>query len=294
MKRVAVIAHSGKSFGGGLDELRELLAHEGVQPDWREVPKSKKAPAQAKQAVDEGAELVLVWGGDGMVQRCIDVLAGLPVNLGILPAGTANLLATNLGIPKQLPEALRIALHGRRRKLDVGKVNGERFAVMAGTGFDALMIRDAAGSLKDRVGRVAYVWTGARHLSAERVKVKVTVDGTLWFKGPASCVLLANVGTILGGLTPFPAASPEDGVLEVAVVTAEGPLQWSRVLARMATGQAKKSKLVRMTAGASIEVRLAHPMPYELDGGDRKPVKRLHAVVEPGAVSIGVPEGADR
>jgi YegS/Rv2252/BmrU family lipid kinase len=290
MKRVAVLAHTGKSLGGGLDELRELLAHEGIQPEWHEVTKSKKAPARAAKLVEEGVELILVWGGDGMVQRTIDVLAGTSVDLGILPAGTANLLATNLGIPRDLPEALRIALHGRRRKLDVGKVNGERFAVMAGSGFDALMIRDVGGSMKDKFGRVAYLWTGARHLSAEPVKVKVTVDGTPWFKGPASCVLLGNVGTILGGLTPFPNASPDDGVLEVGVVTAEGPLQWSRVLARLATGSAKKSKLVRMTAGATVDVKLARPMPYELDGGDRKPTKRLRAVVEPGAISVAVPE----
>ena len=95
-----------------------------------------------------------------MVQRCIDALAGTGVTVAILPAGTANLLATNLGIPKDLAAAVDIGLHGRHRPLDVGVINGERFAVMAGTGFDAMMIKDADRGLKDKAGRLAYVWTG--------------------------------------------------------------------------------------------------------------------------------------
>jgi len=213
MKRVAVVAHTRKSLGGGLDELRHLLAHEGLRPAWYEVDKSKQAPKRARRAAREGAELLIVWGGDGMVQRCLDAVAGLPVEVAIMPAGTANLLATNLGIPRDLPAAVDIGLRGERRKLDLGTVNGEHFAVMAGAGFDALMIRDADRKLKDRVGKAAYVWTGARHIRADRVRTRVEVDEVPWFDGPASCVLIGNVGTIMGGLTPFPEASPDDGVL---------------------------------------------------------------------------------
>ena len=155
--KVAVIAHAGKSFGGGLPELRRVLEAQGIEdPFWVEVPKSKKAPAQVKRALDEGAELVFAWGGDGMVQRCVDVLAGSNVGLAILPAGTANLFASNLGIPQDIEAAVAIGLRGDRRELDVGRFNGERFAVMAGAGFDAAMIRDVGG-LKDRFGRAAYV-----------------------------------------------------------------------------------------------------------------------------------------
>ena len=133
-------------------------------------PKSRAAPAQVRRALDEGAELVFVWGGDGMVQRCVDVLAGSEASLAIVPAGTANLFASNLGIPKDIGEAVEIGLHGERRKLDVGRFNGERFAVMAGAGFDAAMIRDAGnGGLKERFGRAAYVWSGAENLRVEAV-----------------------------------------------------------------------------------------------------------------------------
>ena len=87
--------------------------------------------------------------------------------VGIIPAGTANLLATNLGIPHDLEQAVRIAFHGRPRWLDLGVLNGEHFAVMAGIGFDGAMIQDADGGLKDRMGKLAYVWTGLRHLDED-------------------------------------------------------------------------------------------------------------------------------
>ena len=162
--KVAVVAHSGKTLGGGLLELRRLLEAEHVTDlFWAEVPKSRKAPAPVKRALDRGADLVFAWGGDGMVQRCVDVLAGSQADLAIIPAGTANLFATNLGIPKDIPQAVALGLHGQRHRFDVGRFNGERFAVMAGAGFDAAMIK-GAGGLKDRLGRVAYVISGTENL----------------------------------------------------------------------------------------------------------------------------------
>ena len=144
MTTVAVIAHRRKKLGRGLGQLRKVLAAQGFDaPLWFEVNKSRKAPKRARQALEQGADLVLVWGGDGMVQRCIDVLAGTGATVGILPAGTANLFATNLGIPQDLESAVQIALHGTPRPLDVGVINGERFGVMAGTGLDAEMIKGA-------------------------------------------------------------------------------------------------------------------------------------------------------
>src|SRR5436189_3132394 len=124
-----------------------------------------------------------------MVQRCIDAVAGTQAVLAILPAGTANLLAANLHIPADLTEAVRLGLHGDRRRLDTGSVNGEHFTVMAGAGFDARMISEADRSLKDRLGRAAYLYTGMKNLSARRMKATVEVDGERFFKGRVSCVL---------------------------------------------------------------------------------------------------------
>ena len=111
--KVAVVAHRKKKLGGGLLELRETLTRYGVTDLlWYEVPKSKKAPKQVKRALEEGAERVLVWGGDGTVQRALDVLAGSGVPMAVLPAGTGNLFARNLGIPVDLDKAVQVALGG--------------------------------------------------------------------------------------------------------------------------------------------------------------------------------------
>ena len=106
--RVAVVAHMEKRLGGGLPELRRVLASHGVEdPLWYEVPKAKRAPDRARRALKEGADLVFAWGGDGTVRRCVGELAGTDARLAVLPAGTANLFATNLGIPADIEEAVR-------------------------------------------------------------------------------------------------------------------------------------------------------------------------------------------
>jgi diacylglycerol kinase (ATP) len=292
--KVAVIAHAAKTLGGGLSDLRHALAAEGVDdPLWLEVPKAKKAPPQAQRALDEGADVVFVWGGDGMVRRCVDVIAGSDAALAIVPAGTANLFATNMGIPKDVAKAVAIGLRGDRRTLDVGRFAKERFAVMAGVGFDAAMIRDA-DRLKEKVGRVAYLWSGARNLDGDAFMADIEVDGVEWYKGKASCILLGNVGDIFGGVQVFPDAKPDDGVLELGVVSAQGHVQWARTLARTATGNAEKSPFVRATKARAVKVKMDRKVLYELDGGDRSKVKSFKVKVEPRALTVCVPARAQR
>jgi diacylglycerol kinase (ATP) len=280
-----------RTLGGGLDELRTRICDENVEDlRWYEVPKSKKAPKQARKAAADGAELVFVWGGDGTVQRCADALAGSDVALAVVPAGTANLFASNLGIPEDLAEAVRVGLHGPRRRLDLGMVNGEHFAVMAGAGFDAAMIKEADRRLKGRMGRLAYVWAGLRHTRSRAVPTTITIDETAWFEGNASCVLLGNVGTITGGIRAFDDARPDDGWLDVGVATAEGIVQWARTLGRMAVGRSARSPFVRITRARKVDVKLGSPVRYELDGGARGKTRHLKASVVREAITVCVPE----
>ena len=235
---------------------------------------------------------MFVWGGDGTVQRCIDAVAGTGTAVAILPAGTANLLALNLQIPDDLPEAVRIGLHGDRRRMDTGSVNGEHFTVMAGAGFDARMIAEAGRGMKDRLGRAAYLYTGIRNLSARRVKATVEVDGERFFTGRVSCVLAGNVGRVLGGIEAFPQARPDDGLLEFGVVTAKNPAQWARTFSRLALGQAERSPFVEITHGTKLKVRFDRKIPYELDGGDRPARRELRIKARPGSITICVPAEA--
>ena len=291
MTSVAVIAHQNKTMDAGLGELRKILAQKGYpEPLWYEAPKSRGVPKLALQAIEDGAELIFVWGGDGTVQRCVDAVANSNVTLAILPAGTANLFATNLDIPKTIAEEVEVGLNGDDRRLDVGKLNGEHFAVMAGVGFDAVTMHFADKGLKDRLGRVAYVWTGARAARMSSRKFRVTVDNKVWFKGRASCVLLGQMSQLTDGVTAFPNSSPDDQLLDVGVVTAENALQWLRVMGRMVAGNAQSSPLTNMTQGKKIDIRINRSTRYELDGGARSKTRHLRAQIQPGAITVRVPK----
>lgn len=295
--RVGVLVHSEKQLGSGLEELRAALADLGhADPPWYEVDASKRAPKKIRKLIkDDGVDRILVWGGDGTVRRCIDTVmqrgAGDKVSIGILPAGTANLLANNLGIPIDLREAVHVAVCGEPRRIDVGVVNRkEHFAVMAGVGFDAMMIRDAdANGAKDRFGRVAYVWSAAHNTNVSPAQATVTVDGSPWFTGETSCVIAGNVGHLLGGIPAFPEASPTDGLLEVGVVTARSRLDWLRLAGSAMVHRIESSPFGEVTRGKKIVVELDRTLPWEADGGDRDRIDRFEVRCLPGAIAICQP-----
>jgi diacylglycerol kinase family enzyme len=206
-----------------------------------------------------------------------------------LPAGTANLLAHNLGIPQDIAKAVHIGLHGRRRKMDVGTMNGERFTVMAGTGFDAAMIGGVDRPAKKRLGRMAYLRSAAKAMKIRRFPVTIRVDGAAWWKGMASTVLVGNVGKVMGGVTLFPGASPSDGFLDVGVVTASTRWQWLRVFSRLAAGHLERSPFIERTRGKRITVELDRKRPYEIDGSVRPATKRLKVRLEAEAITLCLP-----
>jgi diacylglycerol kinase family enzyme len=219
----------------------------------------------------------------------VDVVAGTKATMAIVPAGTANLFASNLGIPKDIEKAVEVGLHGQRRKLDVGNMNGERFAVMAGVGFDALVIQAANSELKRVLGRTAYVWAAAKNLRVTPFEAQMTVDGNEWYEGPASCVLFGNVGQAFAGVKAFEDAQPDDGLLEIGVASADGVVQWGRTLARSALSDVRKSPFVHVTKGRSVAVKLSRKVLYELDGGDRAKKRTFQVDIQPNAVTVCVP-----
>jgi diacylglycerol kinase family enzyme len=184
---------------------------------------------------------------------------------------------------------VRVGLKGERHRFDTGSVNGEHFAVMAGAGFDARMIKQAGREMKGRLGRAAYLYTGVRNLSARRVRATIEVDGVHFFQGRISCVLAGNVARVLGGIAAFPGARPDDGFLELGLVTAKNPAEWARALGRVIQGRAGESPFIKVTRGKKFRVRFDRPCPYELDGGARTSVTKLRIKVHPGAITICIP-----
>jgi YegS/Rv2252/BmrU family lipid kinase len=292
--KIGVIARRDKELGGGLGELRTRLAAAGVaDPPWYEISRSKEAPTGVRALLDQGVDRVLVWGGDGAVRRCIDTLVRdrvEGVSLAIMPAGTANLLAKNLHVPIDLARALEVALLGEPRPIDVGVMNGEHFAVMAGTGFDARLIKDADDShLKERFGRFGYIRASLRNVGKSPRRARIEVDGRPWIDDEVTCVLIGNVGTILGGITAFPEASPQDGRLDVGVVLARSKAEWLRVAARTIASRAELSPFVEMATATKVKVVLDRTWPWEVDGGDKPKAKKFKVRCLPCAVAICQP-----
>ena len=169
-------------------------------------------------------------------------------------------------------------------------MNGERFAVMAGAGFDADMIGGADGGAQGPVSAGRPTSGRAPRACALRsFNASIKVDGAPWYDGPASCVLAGNVGALFGGVEVFADAAPDDGRLDIAVITAEGVAEWARTVARTVAGRPERSPFFRVTQASKVKIKLDRKVPYELDGGARTKVKAYRIAVEPGAITVRVP-----
>ncbi len=260
----------------------------GLEVTWLETTPDDPGRGQAEAALAAGAELVIACGGDGTVRACVEALAGSDAALAVIPAGTGNLLARNLGIPDDTKEALEIALGSGRRTLDVGICNGERFAIMGGVGLDAAIMHDTGREMKQRFGVAAYVLTTLRHLRDERFPSHVRADGELVHLGPTTTVLVGNLGQIQAGLDIFPDSSPTDGALDGLVARPRTLREW--LAAGWALIWGTETEPVQRFSGREVVIDLVRPTPYELDGEERPPTTALRFGVETTALRVCVHE----
>lgn len=287
MSLVTVIYNPASGSAADDDELREAFReHEhGHRIRWSPTTEDDPGSGQTREAIASGSDVVIACGGDGTVRAVAEALGGSGVHLGVVPLGTGNLLAKNLDIPAGF-DAIPTALSGSTKCLDVGTANGESFAVMAGTGFDALMIRDASPTVKHRLGSVAYVISALKNVRAGRTRVSVTVDGSHWFEGEVVMALAGNLGKISGGLEVFPDADPTDGLIDIAVLSPASIRDWLVVMTKLVRKRPQPDRLVKRASGRNIVIELARPTPWELDGEDRPPTSRLEIGVQPQSVEV--------
>jgi YegS/Rv2252/BmrU family lipid kinase len=272
--------------------LEQLARAAGLTGELGITDHERGATPLAEKAVADGMERLLVCGGDGSLAEAAGVLAGTPVALAALPGGTGNLIALNLGLPTDRGAALRLALTGAARPVDVGRANGQAFLLMAGMGLDAHMIRDANRALKDRLGVLAYFVAALRNLRRRPVRYAITIDGRHIVRRGNS-VLVANMGKITGGLKLVPGADPEDGLLEVVILRADGLGKLALLLARTWVGRHAGDPLLEIYRGREILIETTSPQPVQFDGNLLPPTTRLHACVEPQALPIVRPPGGE-
>ncbi|WP_308017314.1 diacylglycerol kinase family protein [Streptomyces griseus] len=309
------------------EQLRLVLAQHGYR-DTPFVDTTAQDPGggQTAGALRAGAELIVVCGGDGTVRAVADALAGTGVPLVLVPSGTGNLLARNLGLPLGPADALAAGLTGEPRALDLGRIEGDgfpavHFTAMAGAGLDAAMLEETSDRAKSALGWPAYVLAGAKGLRAPRMRLTVTLDGGPELRRTARMVLIANIGTVQAGAAPVPDARPDDGLLDLAVFDPRGAGGWLRAAGVLLRGggrgrgakgpgangtgpgaSGRETTAPSRTADSArgpvefhtfrrAELSFARPQPREVDGDPVGPGLRLAAEVRPGALTVLMPAG---
>ncbi|MET7488480.1 diacylglycerol kinase family protein [Streptomyces sp. NPDC005538] len=294
------------------EKLRRVLEQHGHRaPEFIETTADDRGTGQAAGAVRDGATLVVVCGGDGTIRAAADALAGTDVPLVVVPCGTGNLLARNLGLPLTPTDALDAALSGTPHRIDLGRIEGDgltptHFTAMSGAGLDAAMLEHTDDRAKSAVGWLAYVLATFGTLRTPRIRLTVRLDDGPVLHRTARMVLLANVGTVQGGLTLLPAARPDDGLLDLLILDPRGPGGWMRALGVLMRGRgrdtrpttldtlapesaAKKGVPVEFLTFRRAELTFAVPQSRELDGDPVSHGRRLTAEVRPGALTVMLP-----
>ncbi|WP_156760792.1 diacylglycerol/lipid kinase family protein [Microbacterium karelineae] len=300
--------------------LQAAVANGSARAGWPEpllVETSVEDPGQGatRRALEAGASVVLVAGGDGTVRAVSEAMRGSGVPLAIVPSGTGNLLARNLRLPLEMDPMVRAAFDGDVLDVDIGvatitRASGEQevhaFVVMAGMGLDAAMIANTNPRMKKQLGWVAYVDGAARSLPASApFRIAYQLEGRSLHSAKVHSVLFANCGALPAGIDLVPGARIDDGLLDVALIQPAGPFGWlgvwrklwwdNSVLRRSRLGrrvvERTRNQSIRYLSGERIEAASPEPRPVELDGDEYGDAARIRCEIDRGALRAVVPRG---
>jgi len=285
----------GRPIEEAVRETRKRLEGAGWTVDSAVVVRKRELRQRAARAVKAEVDVVVAVGGDGAVLQVVQVLADTPVALGIIPKGTGNLLAGNLGIPHRLDRAVDVLLSGGRRRIDLGRLTvGDKrkvFSVACGIGFDAEVMKATETTQKDRWGKLAYVASAIKQSRRVRdVTHQITIDG-VESTMEATQIFIANFGRMGLAMKPRLHIEPDDGLLDVIVLEATGRLPgllagWE-ALRQGEEGESTKGHAFRATA-REVLVDTEPSRLVEIDGSvvGTTPIK---VSVRPSALTVIIP-----
>lgn len=296
--RTALLMNPNSGDGSHkLDDLADRLgAALGGQVELHASDSAETMIAAAAEVGRAGYERVIIAGGDGSVHLCVNGLARAEalgrVLLGILPAGTGNDLATFLGMPRELDAAIAALAASRPIDLDLGEMNGLRFANASCGGYFGAVSEATSSGLKAVARRLAYLFAGAsvllQHNPTPTRLVADTEYGPLEWEGPLSAFAVCNGMTVAGGRPLAPAASVSDGLLDAFFVADLGPAGLAALLLKMGRGEHLEDERVIGFRARSLELHFAEPTPVNVDG-EVEPVTSAVYKVHPHATRILAP-----
>lgn len=269
------------------------MAIHGVAFDIVETETEPEALGVISRAAELGYRAVLAAGGDGTIALALRGTAGTSMPVAILPFGTGNQLALNLGIPDSLEDAIRVAVEGRVESIDLGKVGAETFALIAGAGLDADVMAGATSELKTRLGVLAYFYSGLKHAIAGKSAVYHIRADEQEIEVEASMVLLANAGLLGAGSLPVevqvaPRSDFQDGLLDVGVFAPKHLPDMAGMLWKMATKKYAGDDRMFFLQASHVIIESDPPVATQIDGKVHGTTP-LEARIDPLAGRILVP-----
>ncbi|NYE96047.1 diacylglycerol kinase family enzyme [Psychromicrobium silvestre] len=300
-QKVAVIINPVKALAEQTESrIRAAVALAGwPDPLFLETTVQDPGHSQARRALDWGADVVVVGGGDGTVRVVAGVLKHSEVAMGLVPLGTGNLLARNLSLDvNDLDGAVQAALFGAQRRVDTatmdlensvsGAQSSHTFLVIAGLGMDAEVLGDTNDELKKSVGWLAYSEAGVRHLPGRRKKVSIALDGEPAQQRKVRSVLFANCGLLPGGIDFIPGALIDDGVLDVVVMSPRSALGWLALGVKIVFQHNRSLPMIDFYRSQKVVLRTAVPQETQVDGDPAGQATKVTVSVEPQALLIRV------
>lgn len=281
-RRVFVIANP--AAGQGNFDIRDLNARFGEADIEWEVFFTKKfgdGESLTRRALDEGADIIAAYGGDGTVAEVGGAMVGSGVPLAILPGGTANVMSVELGIPATFGEAINVICHEELtlRPIDVGKVDERHFVLRLSLGLEARMVEGADRNLKDRLGTLAYALSALKAIAApELIRFDFQIDGKTLSEEGIACVIANSANLGRAGMQLSPDVTVSDGMLDIFVVNntslptvmslLSGILgqEGTAVIAEQVGNEPEQPRTVRHWQGRNIVVQSTPVTTIQCDG----------------------------
>lgn len=269
--------------------LQKVAKSLGWIGTYRETTKDLNATTIAKEEVKKGAKHIIACGGDGTIMEVLDAVINKNITLGIIPLGTANILARNLNLPLEMDDAMKVALLGNNFQMDVGRANGTYFTLVAGIGLDAEVMRVADRKLKNRWGFFAYILSVIKNITNRSGKYEVTLDNKKPFTIRAKTIMASNMGRLMGGLEVVPLTDPQSGTLRLGIVKSKNLAMWIDLFSNALRGKVHKSPHYDVHQAQKITIRvLSGKKYYECDGEHFPPTDVLKISILPKALTVMV------